>query len=52
MVVRSGEKHKYNKLEVIRLLYLLKGRQEGRGNEKGNDLCKGFNGDAGGERLT
>jgi hypothetical protein len=52
MVFRTEEKYKYNKLEAIRLMNVIRGRQEERKNEKDNSLCKGFDRDAGGERFT
>lgn len=52
MVFRSEQKQRYNKLEAIRLLNVLRGKQEERNYEKGNNIFESLNGDAGGEGLT
>ncbi len=38
MVYRSEKKSKYHKLEALRLLYSLKGKQEVRERDEGIDL--------------
>lgn len=52
MVFRGEQKDRYNKLEAIRLLYSLRGKQEERNHEKGINIFESIDRNAGGERLT
>lgn len=52
MVFREEQKNRYNKLEAIRLLYSLRGKQEERNHEKGINIFESLNGDARGKGLT